>query len=288
MAKPVVKYKTYKQSAQVGGKIYGVPYLGDPQIASVTMQEVIDYCKLHNYSAAQLEALMSQVISGVADLVARDGRPRNLSDLLKFEPKLKGTFNSLISGVTDQKLVIRPRLLKEMRVNLPNDTFAWRNENDDTSPRITSVAYDSSSEVPITSVDAIAAMLEGEPPFIGMSLSGLRLAPAGWKSDMTFDVDIVTATKTYHLRQKVINIPGEGDSRCGYWQHDSSDQAAENNIVLSLATTPVVAAWSGTDDNPVPESTIDYAAGDILRVTFSRLLEADETRVVTTKDYKLA
>lgn len=289
MAKPVVKYKTYKQSSQVGGKIYGVPYLGDPQIASVTMQEVIDYCKLHNYSAAQLESLMSQVISGVADLVARDGRPRNLSDLLKFEPKLKGTFDSLVSGVTNQKLVIRPRLLKEMRVNLPSDTFAWRNENDDTSPRLTSVAYDADTEIPITSIDAIFSLFNGEPAMTAMSLSGTRLAPAGWKEGMSFDVDILKGDNVYHLREKIVNVPGEGDSTCGYWTHGSGDQAADNNIKLSYAGTPAFKCWTGTDEAPEAVSgTLALDPGDKLRITFTRILEADGTLVTTDKVYTFA
>lgn len=286
MAKPVVKYKTYKQSARVGGKIYGVPYLGDPQIASVTMQEVIDYCKLHNYSAAQLEALMSQVISGVADLVARDGRPRNLSDLLKFEPKLKGTFDSLVSGVTDQKLVIRPRLLKEMRVNLPNDTFAWRNENDDTSPKLLSVAYDSSTPIAIDSMAAFNEMLQDQG-FKGLSLSGTRLAPAGWKSDMKFDVDVLRGETVYHLRQ--IETTDQGDTVLwGIWSHQSGDQAADNNIQLSFLDAPYAsAAWKGTDEAPVEAQDFSgIVAGDKLRVRFSRTLEADGTTATTEKIYE--
>ena len=173
MAKPVIKFKTYRQSAAVGGKIYGVPYLGDPVVAEVTMQEVIDYAKLHNFSADTLSALLSQVISGVADLVARDGRPRMLSDLLKFEPVIKGTFDNLEQGITNQSILVRPRMLKELKLALDPAQYSWQNQNDSTAPKLYSVAPDSTF-YDVASLASFLASLDHQTGF-GWTFAGSRL-----------------------------------------------------------------------------------------------------------------
>lgn len=283
MAKPVVKFKTYRQTARVGGKIYGVANLADPQTASVTMQEVIDYAKLHNYSAATLEALLSQVISGVADLVARDGRPRNLSDLLKFEPVIKGTFDNMEQSVTSaQKIVIRPRLLKEIRVNIASDTFSWQNQNDTLSPEIRSVApiSETFNEVNLYSVRASIAAGTG----FGWTLSGNRLAPNGWDESCDFEVVIKPAPGHFqpgvdeiHFERAELDSPVGGNDFAGFIKRNSGDEATDNTIALGYDSADTAQCWFNMSDTKVGyDGTYQPEGGDVIVFRFTRTVSSGD------------
>lgn len=298
MQKPTVKFKTYKQSARVGGKIYGVADLSDPQIASVTMQEVIDYAKLHNYSASTLEALLSQVISGVADLVARDGRPRNLSDLLKFEPVIKGTFSNMEQSVTNQKVVIRPRLLKEIRVNIAADTFAWQNQNDTLSPILRSVApkSDRFSEVNLASVRAGVAAATG----FGWTLAGTRLAPNGWEQTMSFKVlfrplapyagNVTGGVRELHL--EFSSNVGGANAGAGFLYRTQDAEATDNAVALDFRTVidqdDLLQCWYINDENEAEayDGEISPVAGDIIVFQLTRTVGSGDTFTVE-KSYTL-
>lgn len=283
MAKPVIKFKTYKQSARVGGKIYGVPNLADPVVANVTMAEVIDYAKLHNYSADTLEALLSQVIAGVADLVARDGRPRNLSDLLKFEPVIKGTFDSMQQTVTNQKVLVRPRLLKEIRVKLDASDYSWQNVNDTESPRIQSVAPVSSlfSEVNLACFLASIDMSQA----FGYTLAGSRLAPNGWDESCRFYVTLEHDGVDYHYEERSVMHEGE-ETTCGIFSHGSGDEATSNSIYLS-PQAGVYPCWYLNGETPAVPATIPTPqAGDKLTFFFARAL-ADGNVRTTAKTFVL-
>lgn len=289
--KPTVKFKTYKQAARVGGKIYGVADLSDPQIASVTMQEVIDYAKLHNYSADTLEAVLSQVISGVADLVARDGRPRNLSDLLKFEPVIKGTFSNMEQAVSsNQKIVIRPRLLKEIRVNIASDAFAWQNQNDTLAPILRSVApaSPSYSSINLSSVRAALAETNG----FGFTLSGTRLAPSGWDQSCKFEVAIRPHSGAIAPEIRFDHTTGGLGCIC----HLDSDEATDNTVALSWTSyldpdeqegALVRNAWYDNDGTPT-DLGVTYipGPGDILIFRLTRTVGSGDTFTVE-KSYEL-
>lgn len=293
MAKPVIKFKTYKQSARVGGKIYGVPNLADPVVANVTMAEVIDYAKLHNYSADTLEALLSQVIAGVADLVARDGRPRNLSDLLKFEPVIKGTFSNLEQTVTDQKILVRPRLLKEIRVKLDAGDYSWQNQNDATGPKLQSAAFESDGWDIESAEDWAEAAGTGLE--VGISLAGLRLSPSGGWDAQSFDFDVLLrrGNDVFHLSYVE---KGEIDIECyGFLQHPLNDaqHANENTLRLSPLGTAYRDvehnyhnAWQEVGGEIVPRD-VDFHAGDIIEFVFSRPLSSDGSVVSTSKRYTI-
>lgn len=276
--KPTVKFKTYKQAAAVGGKIYGVANLADPVVPNVTMAEVIDLKKLHNYSADTLEALLSQVISGVADLVARDGRPRNLSDLLKFEPTIKGTFDNMQQSVTTQKIVIRPRLLKEMRVNLPADAFSWQNQNDDESPRLLSVALRSESYVVdlASGFNAAANVSTG----FGFTFAGTRLCPNGWQADVTnFYVKLVRGSNVWRFdNQGKTDTAGDA---CGVFEFLTDQGVATANAVeFSKGPNNISNAWlegSETEAGAVTSDNITVSAGETIIYGFSRVLPNGET-----------
>lgn len=292
MAKPVIKFKTYKQSARVGGKIYGVPNLGDPVVAEVTMQEVIDYAKLHNYSADTLTALLSQVISGVADLVARDGRPRNLSDLLKFEPVIKGTFDNLEQSVTNQKILVRPRLLKEIRVKLDAGAYSWQNQNDTTGPRLQSAAFAADGWNIESAQDWNEFLSAGLS--VGLTLAGLRLAPTGWDAaSYKMECVCIRGSEVYHFEtfQR-----GETDIEIfGVVNHPTNDpQAATENALNCLTQSTEYRtqeynwhnSWILVDGVETPRD-IELQAGDVVEFNFTRPLSSDGSLVTTTKRYTL-
>lgn len=261
MAKPVIKFKTYRQSAAVGGKIYGVPNLGDPVVAEVTMQEVIDYAKLHNYSADTLSALLSQVIAGVGDLVARDGRPRMLSDLLKFEPVIKGTFDNLEQTVTNQKVLVRPRMLKEIKVALDPSAYSWQNQNDKDSPRIISVAPVSALFDSVTRESLIASLADGGSGF-GWTYAGNRLCPNGWSDSAFFIVlpyEVDGQTVEVHLEYY-----RDGNNYYGSFTHGDTDRATDNVVVFSRYTPAEGVAFNGkawyfAEDTSLPPTALEEA-----------------------------
>lgn len=298
MAKPVIRFKTYRQAAAVGGKIYGVPNLGDPVVASVTMQEVIDYAKLHNYSAATLEALLSQVVSGVAELVARDGKPRNLSDLLKFEPVIKGTFNNMEQTVTNQKVLVRPRMLKEIKVALDPSNYAWQNQNDTESPKLISVApvNDVYSLVDLAS---FTASINGTMGF-GYTYAGTRLCPNGWDSSCKFEVALIPSVLPSgfipgdELRYDRVLLGPEGDDPVGCFVHATGDDASDNAVVIShnsstSSGSPIPAAWHYRPADPgfdPGELLYVPASGDRLVFRFTRTTASGDTFTVE-KSYTL-
>lgn len=285
MAKPVIKFKTYRQAAAVGGKIYGVPNLGDPVVAEVTMQEVIDYAKLHNYSAETLTALLSQVISGVGDLVARDGRPRMLSDLLKFEPVIKGTFSNMEQTVTDQKVLVRPRMLKEIKVKLDPSSYSWQNQNDKASPRLISVApFDPTfSEVSLASFLASLAN-----PGFGWTYAGSQLCPNGFDANCAFGIRVKLATPTARFAEVHYE---KGGSDYGSFTYAAGDAASDNTLRISrFITDPAQpTCWYVADDGAIePLEPIDFTptAGDTLIFSFTRTLGTGDTFTVE-KSYTL-
>ena len=298
MAKPVIKFKTYRQAAAVGGKIYGVPNLGDPVVAEVTMQEVIDYAKLHNYSADTLSALLSQVIAGVGDLVARDGRPRMLSDLLKFEPVIKGTFDNMEQTVTSQKVLVRPRMLKEIKVALDPSKYAWQNQNDTESPKLISVApvSDTYSQVDLAS---FLASINGTTGF-GYTYAGTRLCPNGWEASCKFEIAIIPAVLPdgwapgSEVRFDRAMLGPESDQPAGCFVHASDDDASDNAVVFSHnATTgsgsPIDTAWRNIPGDPEFEpGVVAYvpAPGDRLVFRFTRTTANGDTFTVE-KSYML-
>lgn len=293
MAKPIIKFKTYRQSAQVGGKIYGVPNLGDPVVANVTMAEVIDYAKLHNYSADTLEALLSQVISGVADLVARDGRPRNLSDLLKFEPVIKGTFANMEQTVTTQKVLVRPRLLKEIRVKLNADDYAWQNQNDKESPRIISIApvSDDYDVLDYESFVAGYGMATGSNGF-GWNIAGSRLCPSGW-DPATCQIDVLYRPVDGSAPIHLIRRAGEPDEAWGHLVVSGND-ASDNLIPLAFnasadaAASSVLAGWTEDElGSAQGVASFEIEVGGVVEFRFTRTTGSGDTfEVVKTVSLK--
>lgn len=289
MAKPVIKFKTYRQSQRVGGKIYGVPNLGDPVVASVTMQEVIDYAKLHNYSADTLEALLSQVIAGVGDLVARDGRPRMLSDLLKFEPVIKGTFDNLEQTVTNQKVLVRPRMLKEIKVKLDPSDYSWQNQNDTESPRLVSVAPASDDYATVTRESFLASLGIGGGTPSGWTYAGDRLCPNGWDANCSFSIRVLVPGEPdvldLHFERK--ENPEMAGEFYGLFAHNAGDEATNNTVAIGTAAADAP-AWYADGDGALHGVTLQdlathLAAASEVRFFMSRTTGSGDTFTVEKK-----
>lgn len=282
MAKPVIKFKTYRQAAAVGGKIYGVPNLGDPVVAEVTMQEVIDYTKLHNYSADTLSALLSQVIAGVGDLVARDGRPRMLSDLLKFEPVIKGTFDNMEQTVSKQKVLVRPRMLKEIKVALDPSMYSWQNQNDKESPKILSVAPASSLYDDVTLASLIAS-LDATHGF-GFTYAGTRLCPNGWDANCSFQIVLIRPNGTLNPIEYHLEVNPDA-SNAGSFEHKQSDEATDNVLAVSPfrpgAGLDWDNAWFINSSGIIEGIDVTPQSGDQVQFRFKRVVSTGDEFVVT-------
>ncbi len=283
MAKPVITFKTSRQAAAVGGKIYGVPNLGDPVVAEVTMQEVIDYAKLHSYSADTLTSLLSQVISGVAELVARDGRPRMLSDLLKFEPVIKGTFANLEQGITNQTVLVRPRMLKELKLALDPGQYSWQNMNDKESPTLYSVAPDSVGFETVSLAAFLASLRTSENGGFGWTYAGKRLCPNGWDENCSFDVIVEGPSHSsidYHYG------PNTAAAIFGCFSAPTSGTGTENAFSIERHDNAANTCWWLDPTGQPTQGTYTPVAGDFVVFKFTRTTSTGDTFTVQ-KRYEL-
>lgn len=293
--KQKVKYRVIKQSAEVGGKFYGVINNSDPFVPSVTMQQIIDYKKLHNYSASQLAALIEDVLQGAAELVARDGLPRNLSSLLKFEARIRGTFQNSEASVTDQKIYVSPRLLKDIKVDLNKADFEFTNENDTTAPRITSAALEfpgfntwsvADAFKTVTGDGGSCKVFKGD-----LTLAGSRLCPDGWAADCKFKATVFRTTDGVEAQLCRLDRRGE-DTWTGFLLGLEPSVASINAITVeSLGADQLVDgvmnAWKDLGDESEPY-TWEPAVGDRIQFYFERTLNDGSGSVVyTTKDVVL-
>lgn len=285
MAKDKVKveFKVLKQSAEVGGKYYGIIDNSNPVNPTLTMQQIIDYKKLHNWSASQLGALVEDVLQGAAELVARDGQPRNLSSLLKFEARIKGTFANPEAAVTSQNVYVSPRMLKDIKASLDKGDFEFSNTNDSTDPRISSAALESDDfetwsvgAFPVNSSYADAHMALGS-----LTLSGLRLAPNGWTADCALAVEVWRNGALACNLTKVTEAQSGTAGTGGIFNDTNPTVASLNSLTFPLLSTDGYNgfnAWTldadGEHRNP---TTWTPTAGDELRFIFSRNLGTGES-----------
>lgn len=298
MAKQPIKYKVIRQSAEMGGKFYGVINNADTINAELTMEQIIDKRKLHNFSAKQLTVLMEEVLQGAAELVARDGMPRNLSSLLKFEARIRGTFANTESGITTQDILVKPRMLKDIKVTIDKDNFTFVNESGDTSPKITGLAEESGLFVEWSREGAFIDESEVSTaslfkPFGPLTVSGVRLAPSGqWSEDYKMSVALVRGESIYRLDHYAA-----GDEEWGMWTNAASvasdnvlkfakDTTADGNCWRAITLDPTVAASEAYLD--VDEHRVVPTTGDRLVFTFARLLgDGSGSVVMASKEVTL-
>lgn len=304
MAKQPIKYKVIRQSAEMGGKFYGVINNADSVNAELTMEQIIEKRKLHNYSAKQLTVLMEEVLQGAAELVARDGLPRILSTLLKFEARIRGTFANTESGITTQDILVKPRMLKDIKVMIDKDNFTFVNESGDTSPRISSLAQES-DDFTGWGVTAFRFVEPGlYTPLGDLTVAGLRLAPSGWTEDCRWSVAAVRGERIFRLDRLYDSVV---QTTLGMW--GDPDVASDNTLKFSELSSiqPGNSAWLATTYDPTVEPSAAWVpnpadpdtphpsaegytptGGDRLVFTFARILgDGSGSVVMASKEYVL-
>lgn len=151
MAKPILRFKVNKQSAEVGGKYYGI--VEDSAVTPEnSILQICEFKKITAFAPEQVLRLVEDVCDGAAQLVARDGQSRQLSSLLKFSPRVRGTFVSEDARWTNQKLIVGARLLKDIKLDMDPSSFVMSNVAD--VGTLTSAAWDTcpwGSTVPVLS-----------------------------------------------------------------------------------------------------------------------------------------
>lgn len=282
-----VQFKVLKQSSDVGGKYYGIIDNSNPVNPTLTMQQIIDFKKLHNYSSSQLSALIEDVLQGAAELVARDGQPRNLSSLLKFEARIRGTFANPEAAVTSQAVYVAPRMLKDIKVSLDKGDFEFSNTNDSTDPRIAKVALDMVGWYTWDIASSFA--FAGEPGFAfkaPLVISGDRLCPNGWTADCSLTARVLRGGN--YLCN--IEYYSTGDTFYGMFNPTSPTLAAINAI-----KTPIIApdtpdwdanGWTKDGDSYLPFGWTPQH-DDKIEFSFTRKLAGSEELVTVTKTVTL-
>ena len=220
------------------------------------MKQIIDLKKLHNYSASQLANLVEEVLQGAADLVAQDGLPRNLSSLLKFEGRIRGTFANSEAGVTDQLVYVKPRMLKDIKVNINKDDFTFVNETASTAPKLSAAAQESEEFDGWTTNGAFYLDESTLPesaylPYGALTLSGVRLAPAGWDSNCKISFAAIRGTDIFRFDR----FDYVGDDAFGVWALTPS-VASDNALKFNTNFDGISEnSWAATTVDPsVPQA----------------------------------
>lgn len=275
--KPSIKYKVLRQSADVGGKFYGVVSNANPVPAELAMQQIVEYKKLYNLNPKQLAQIVEDVLQGAAELVARDGLPRNVSSLLKFEARIKGTFANFEAAVTQQKVIVAPRMLKDIRVDIDKNDFTFNNENDNTAPKIFSVVvdHDGWTEWSIAASfeqGGSAVLGEDDYSFSGpIVIAGDRLCPNGWSEDCLITVHV---ERDGLQLCRLDTVTDSAEHAYGILDGKHSSVASLNAIQIDEFEEEALEsnAWTGTPAEPVAYNYIP-SADDILYFTFTRTLQ---------------
>lgn len=157
MAKPILRFKVNQQSAEVGGKYYGI-IEDTPVTPENSILQICEFKKITAFTPEQVLRLVEDVCDGAAKLVARDGQSRQISSLLKFSPRVRGTFAATDSRWTDQRLIVGARLLKDIKLEMAPSDFVMSNVADIGSLTSAALADGSAAylSTPSTAYDANA------------------------------------------------------------------------------------------------------------------------------------
>ena len=320
MDKPVIRYKVLKQAATIGGKFYAVVNNSQSVTPALTMQQIVEYKKLYSYNPKQLVQIVEDVLQGAAELVARDGIARNVSSLLKFESRIKGTFKNTEAIVTsDQKVIVSPRMLKDIRVDIDRQDFTFENTNDNTAPKILSVAIESDEFTGWNLAAFKTWQLDGYSivlPIGPLTISGTRLCPTGWTDDCALGITLRREGEIYARLDHVMISGGDVDTESGAF--DGTPAVASENVVkigyYSLSGPASVPSgesyyWKAIGDAPltarerqnayeycpVPVTTancrqlITPQVGDEINFQIGRnLQDGSGSRVIASKTYTIS
>lgn len=196
MAKPVLKFKVNQQSAEVGGKYYGI--VEDTAVTPEnSILQICEFKKITAFAPEQVLRLVEDVCDGAAQLVARDGQSRQLSSLLKFSPRVRGTFSGVDSRWTNQKLIVGARLLKDIKLDMDPSSFVMSNVAD--IGTITSAALQVGSTV-LSAPDMNSALGTNS---INVNGSNLDI----WSAEDTFIEVYLLVNRTTGGRTEQVSIP---------------------------------------------------------------------------------
>lgn len=139
MARQRLLYKTYPVSTRVDprGVFYGLVQ-GTTTEPETSLREIMAFKKITAFDPKQVVNLVEDIMQGGLELTALDGRPRAISSLMKTYLGFDGSFPTVDARVTDQKLVARIRLLKDLRIEPNMDNFTLVNTLE-TGPEIDTI-----------------------------------------------------------------------------------------------------------------------------------------------------
>lgn len=201
MAKPILKFRINVQSPEVGGKLYGI-CVDNPVTPEVSIAQICEFKKITAFAPEQVLRLVEDVCDGACQLVARDGQSRQISTLLKFSPRIRGTFDEVNAKFTDQKLIVGARLLKDIKLDMDPSKFQIQN------------------------------VLE---PTDGTSIEGFY--PAGWTGGYSFNA--IRAAGVAGTTYESLQISGRGftdDLKLSFIKHCRKDGTVLSNTAVGPTT----------------------------------------------------
>lgn len=213
MGKPILRFKVNQQSSEVGGKFYGL--IEDvPVTPENSILQICEFKKITAFAPDQVLRLVEDVCDGAAQLVARDGQSRQLSSLLKFSPRVRGTFVAEDSRWTNQRLIVGARLLKDIKLDMDPSKFVMSNVAD--VGTLVSAAWVSGPTLPIKGDTTIPGST-GTPWTINVNGSKLE----SWSSDDTyatlaFDWRAGVSTGTFIAKPEDVLVTLDGFAANGF------------------------------------------------------------------------
>lgn len=209
MARQRLTYKLYPVSTRVDprGVFYGV-IQGATTEPESSLREILAYKKITAFDPAQVVRLVEDVIQGGMELTALDGRPRAISSMIKTYLGFDKSFPTEDARVTDQSLISKVRLLKDLRVGVNMDDFTLVNESETQLPFTITSAVD--TNIPSASYNVIGYPVSetpGSPSYYVtyLNITGRRLdEPSAYR----LAVDFPQGRQTY----EVTETQGDGDA----------------------------------------------------------------------------
>lgn len=168
MAKPILRFKVNQQSAEVGGKYYGI-IEDTPVTPENSILQICEFKKITAFTPEQVLRLVEDVCDGASKLVARDGQSRQISSLLKFSPRVRGTFAATDSRWTDQRLIVGARLLKDIKLEMAPSDFVMSNVAD------AGVVQNAALQTGSFDIFNLASVIDGSASRINIAVNGAKL-----------------------------------------------------------------------------------------------------------------
>lgn len=210
MARQRLTYKLYPVSTRVDprGVYYGI-IQGATTEPESSLREILAYKKITAFDPAQVVRLVEDVIQGGMELTALDGRPRAISSMLKTYLGFDKSFATEDARVTDQKLMSKVRLLKDLRVDVNMADFTLVNDAETSLPfTITSVIDYRLADVNYNAIAYPLANASGTPDY---PVSYIRLTGRRLDEPYSYRLKVTRSSGTDYLYD-VSETQGGGDA----------------------------------------------------------------------------